>query len=136
MRVFDPVTETGVVHSFVSDAPHLVPQHTSLLQMARAWIEQEATEKLGFYSAQEDEAPAPVVKKATPKASQLSDQVASLANLLPGLIDQVKSVVDRQDRLEAGAGAQAAASPATVLAKPAHQRPFVPPKTPDFQCPS
>ena len=121
MRVFDPVTETGV-HSFVSDAPRLVPQHTSLLQMARAWIEQEATAKLVFYSAQEDEAPAPAVKKSTPKAkrvtvSQLSDQVASLANLLPGLIDQVKSVVGRQDRLGAGAGAQAAASPATVLAK-------------------
>ena len=41
MRVFDPVTETGTVHSFVLDAPHLVPQPAALYQKARAWIEQE-----------------------------------------------------------------------------------------------
>ena len=103
MRVFDPVTETGVVHSFVPDAPHLVPQHAPLIQQARSWIEEETAERLAFYSAVEEEAPPPP-KKAVPKAkrvtvNQLSEQVSALATMLPGLIDQVKSVVEHQNKL-------------------------------------
>ena len=60
------------------------------------------------YSGQEEEGPVPPAKKAPAKAkrltaNQLSEQVSSLATLLPGLIDQVKAVVERQDRMEAGA---------------------------------
>ena len=58
MRIFDPVTETGTVRSFVLDAPHLVPQPAALYQKARSWIEQETSERIGFYSALEEEAPA------------------------------------------------------------------------------
>ena len=102
MRLFDPVTETGTVHSFVQESPHLIPQYAALLQQARLWIEQETTERLGFYSAQEEEVPPVPAKKASPKpkrvtVGQLSEQVSSLATLLPGLIDQMKSVIERQD---------------------------------------
>ena len=132
MRVFDPVTETGVVHCFVPDAPHLAPQHASLIQQARSWIGEETAERLAFYSAVEEEAPPPP-KKAVPKAkrvtvNQLSEQVSALATMLPGLIDQVKSVVERQDKLEAG-GLPHAPQKATSPPKPAHQQPFAAPKS-------
>ena len=85
MRPFDPVTETGTAHAFVTDAPHFVPQHSALISQARTWIEQETVERLAFYSAQEDEPPAPFPKKAAAKAkrltvNQLAEQVSSLTS--------------------------------------------------------
>ena len=132
------MTETGTVHSFVQDSPHLVPQYSALLQQARLWIEQETTERLGFYSAQEEEVPPAPAKKASPKpkrvtVGQLSEQVSSLATLLPGLIDQMKSVIERQDRLEAGAVPQPHPSPPAP--KPPHQQSFVTPKGPGLPMP-
>ena len=138
MRLFDPVTETGTVHSFVQESLHLIPQYAALLQQARLWIEQETTERLGFYSAQEEEVPPVPAKKASPKpkrvtVGQLSEQVSSLATLLPGLIDQMKSVIERQDRVEAGAALQPQPSP--PVPKPPHQQSFVIPKGPGLPMP-
>ena len=88
------MTETGTVYSFVEEAPHLVPQPFALLLRAREWIEQETTDRLAYYSAQEEEPVPPIQKKAAAKAkrvtvNQLSEQVTSIATLLPGLLDQV-----------------------------------------------
>ena len=83
----------------------------------RAWLETEDPAGLGPVL------PKPAAKKAQPSKkrvtmAQLSEQAASLAGLLPGLIDEVKGVVERQNRLEQASAAQA--SPAAPL----HQQPF------------
>ncbi|CAE7369448.1 unnamed protein product, partial [Symbiodinium sp. CCMP2456] len=59
---------------------------------------------------------------------QLSEQVSTLAGLLPGLIDEVKNVVERQDKLEKGA-----AAPSVPPAL--HQQPFPAAGTPGASAP-
>ena len=128
MALFDPVTDQEVI-SFVEGSPQLVPHPEEVMAAARAWLESETAERLAFYTAPEDPEglgpvlPKPAAKKAQPSKkrvtmAQLSEQVASLAGLLPGLIDEVKGVVERQNRLEQASAAQA--SPAAPL----HQQPF------------
>ena len=90
---------------------------------ARRWIEGEAGDRLAFYTAGEgaeepDEIPPkgpPAKRGATAAAkkrvtvNQLAEQVTALAGLLPGQVDQVKSVVDLP-------GPSPAAAPAAEVA--------------------
>ena len=131
MEPFDPVTDITVT-SFMEGAPQLVPSGELLMLAARRWIEGEAGDRLAFYTAGEgveepDEIPPkgpPAKRGATAAAkkrvtvNQLAEQVTALAGLLPGLVDQVKSVVDRQNALELASlpGPSPAAAPAAEVA--------------------
>ena len=108
MEPFDPATDITVT-SFMEGAPQLVPSRF-------------------LHGAEEpDEIPPkgpPAKRGATAAAkkrvtvNQLAEQVTALAGLLPGLVDQVKSVVDRQNALELASlpGLSPAAAPAAEVA--------------------
>ena len=129
MEAFDPVTDITVT-SFMEGAPQLVPSGELLMLAARRWIEGEAGDRLAFYTAGEgaeepDEIPPkgpPAKRGAAAKkrvtVNQLAEQVTALAGLLPGLVDQVKSVVDQQNALELASlpGPSPAAAPAAEVA--------------------
>ena len=148
MTPYDPVTDLEVT-SFVEGSPQLVPQGDLLMAAARAWVE---ADKLAFYTAAEGEPDEVLPKTAPAKRAQpspkkrvtvlqLSEQVSALANLLPGLVDQVRGVVERQNAMEkaaqpAGPSLRPAAPeaspapvpspPAAAIPLPAHQMHFPP----------
>ena len=145
MVPYDPVTDIDVI-SFVPGSSQLVPQPEALQRSATEWVEGEASEKLGYYTAVEEvpadsaapNTPAPK-RQATAKkrvtVSQLSEQVAALTGVLPSLVEQMKGLVERQNQLEKAApGPQLEkAAPAALPAKapvPVHQQPF-----PASRCP-
>ncbi|CAE7365687.1 mok12, partial [Symbiodinium necroappetens] len=139
MVPYDPVTDLDVV-SFVPGSSQLVPEPEALQRAATDWVEGAASEKLGFYTAAEElpeDSAAPVVqapkRQAMPKkrvtVSQLSEQVTALTGVLPGLVEQMKSLVERQNQLEKAAPVPQLekAAPALLPAKapvPVHQQPF------------
>ena len=119
------------------------PDFPPLLAEVRGWLQDEAGERLAFYSAVEEEAlepPATAKAKAKAKAkreggakrastAQLQDQIELLTSLLPQLSNQVTSLASRQQLLEERLAAPPQAPQAT--AKP-HQERFLPgqPKAP------
>ncbi|CAE7214730.1 hypothetical protein AK812_SmicGene44184 [Symbiodinium microadriaticum] len=125
MTPYDPVTDL-VITSFVEGSPQLIPQVGDLVMAAaRAWVDAaEPHDKLAYYTAAEGDPDEVLPKSVPPKKTQaapkkritvhqLSEQVSALANLLPGLVDQVKGVVDPQNALEK------AAQPAVLPPPPA-----------------
>eukprot|EP00439_Symbiodinium_sp_Y106_P014983 s1215_g2.t1 len=75
MRRYDPVTDL-VFEAYVPEAAHIMPQPETLVASARAWVEEEAGDRLAFYSAQEEEAQAPPAispKRPAPRRESLWD---------------------------------------------------------------
>ena len=130
MTPYDPVTDIDVV-PFISGSSQLFPQPEALQRAAREWVDGATSEKLAFYTAAEEppeEATAPAAqapkRQPMPKkrvtVNQLSEQVSALAGVLPGLVEQMRNLVDRQNMLEK-------APPATAQTQapvPVHQQPF------------
>ena len=118
----DPVTDVGALETFMAEMPHLFPSSEGLLAVARDWIAEE-TAILPYHSAQEEPGPAtaPAAKKAAAKkrvtTAQLADQVTALASVLPELMEQMKQLSARQDRVE-----KEPLPPAASPALPVHQR--------------
>ena len=75
MRRYDPVTDL-VFEAYVPEAAHIMPQPETLVASARAWVEEEAGDRLAFYSAREEEAQAPPAispKRPAPRRESLWD---------------------------------------------------------------
>ena len=94
------VTEPEDLCPFHSDPDisHMVPHAPSLLEAARAWLELQATDCAGFFSAQEQAVPA---KAKQPKAKRVAAaqpavQVTALTDLLPKLTQQVQGLPETQ----------------------------------------
>ena len=101
MRLYDPVTDL-VFESFLPDAAHIMPQPEMLIAAAKAWVEEEASDRLAFYSAQEELTVPHVASPKRPAAkkkvtmTQLSEQVAAIAAVIPSLADQIRLVAEKQ----------------------------------------
>ena len=117
MMPYDPVTDIDVV-PFISGSSQLFPQPEALQKAAREWVDGATSEKLAFYTAAEEppeEATAPAAqapkRQPMPKkrvtVNQLSEQVSALTGVLPGLVEQMRNLVDRQNMLEKAPPAQA-----------------------------
>ncbi|CAE7242937.1 unnamed protein product [Symbiodinium sp. CCMP2592] len=121
MSLFDPVTESGLVVGFEPSAAHVLPSAEDLMRAALTWVGSDQVSALAYVTAQEEEEGVPEVmpkRAAKPKrvtTAQLADQVQQLASVLPGLVDQVRVLTERQAAL--------APSPA-LPAGPAHQQDF------------
>ena len=142
LRRAGPVTD-GVESQGFAPEGGVFPDFPPLLAEVRGWLQDEAGERLAFYSAVEEEAlepPATAKAKAKAKAkreggakrastAQLQDQIELLTSLLPQLSNQVTSLASRQQLLEERLAAPPQAPQAT--AKP-HQERFLPgqPKAP------
>ncbi|OLP96296.1 Protein-S-isoprenylcysteine O-methyltransferase [Symbiodinium microadriaticum] len=117
MRLYDPVTDL-VFESFLPEAAHIMPQPEMLIAAAKAWVEEEASDRLAFYSAQEEHAVPPVASPKRPAAkkkvtmTQLSEQVAAIAAVIPSLAGQIRLVAEKQATSSAAPVAAAPQPPA------------------------
>ena len=80
---FDPVTESGMVVGFEPSAPHVLPAPEELI---RALLTRRPI------GVQAKRAAKP--KRVT--TAKLAEQVNQLASVLPGLVEQVRLVSERQ----------------------------------------
>ena len=122
MSEFDPEQALREIQPFWPDAPELMPSSAFLMQAAIEWCQSEEESRVHFYSAAEEAQPLieTVPKKPTPKRSSahpgapakdpakakrvttavLADQVASLAQSIPALVEQVQKISEQQQMFE------------------------------------
>ncbi|OLP93478.1 hypothetical protein AK812_SmicGene24595 [Symbiodinium microadriaticum] len=102
MSAFDPVTESGLVVGFEPEASHVLPASEELMRQALLWVGSDLAPGLAYVTAQEEpeaDLGAQAKRAARPKrvtTAQLAEQVNQLASLLPGLVDQVRVLSERQ----------------------------------------
>lgn len=123
LRLYDPVTEEEGIHSFCQGSPEIYPAPQQLLEAASRWIQTAAGDRVGFYTALEEElmrasptASAPAPKRGAKKitTAALAEQVTAIAEALPAVLDQLRSLQANQEKLEGivtSAGAQAKIPP-------------------------
>ena len=132
LREFDPVTEGPGIQCFLEGSPHLVPFSSALLSQAYDWMMKDgAPPRAQFYSADESREKAsalfakakkrvePPIKQKKMTNAVLADQIAQLAQSIPAMASQLKTLQENQVRLE---GTMAAGHEA--LRTPAHRQPF------------
>lgn len=110
VRLFDPVTEGPEIHCFYPGSPEIYPSPQLLLEAVTSWIQTASEDRVGFYTAMEEEQ----VAKASPKASVpaakkgprkvtnavLAEQVSALADTLPVVLEQLGALQSSQEKLE------------------------------------
>lgn len=109
IRLFDPVTEGEGTLCFYESSVETYPSPQPMLETALNWIQTSAEDRVGFYTAVEEEG----VMKASPKASpapkkaskkvttaSLAEQVSAIAGTLPAVLEQLTSLQDKQMQLE------------------------------------
>ena len=130
MSVFDPVTESGTVTCFEPESPHLLPSPEDLMRLAAQWVGADGSSGLPYLSAQEEVDPLPSAgPKAAPKGkrittAQLAEQVNQLAAVLPGIMDQIKVLAERQAAAPNQSTPQPLPVPTAPVPAPAHQQNF------------
>ena len=100
--------EEDEIVPFAENFPTALPSYTEVLEAATAWIGQSGTQRVNFYSAQEDpeepavEKAAAVVKPSPSKKAPTVKRVtnAQVLDQLSTLVAQMKSLSARQDALE------------------------------------
>ncbi|CAE7829752.1 unnamed protein product [Symbiodinium sp. CCMP2592] len=121
MGPFDPVTEPGLVVGFEPAAPHVMPAPEDLMKAAVDWVSGDQAPGLAYVTAQEgsegheDAQPKRAARAKRVTTAQLAEQVNQLASVLPGLVEQVRLVSERQ---------AAQASAPQPPAAPPHQQNF------------
>lgn len=107
LREYDPsAPEENPIMPFVPDTPNALPVFAEIVDLASAWIAQQGSDRVNFYSAQED--PVEPVGKAVPEAKGSSKKSpapkrvtnAQVLDQLSVLVAQVQSLSARQDALE------------------------------------
>lgn len=128
---FDPAKDTENVRSFFPGSPQILPQSTLLMERSFQWLLGETTERLQYYSADEDfqileatakASGAPPVK-ATPKkkvtTAALAEQLSILSQSLPQITEQLQVLQAKQSSFETALQVSHQA-----LATPPHRSPF------------
>ena len=107
LRDYDPNTEVhDGIASFSADHPFAVPSVSQLVPIAQEWAASQGSERANFYSAQEEQEPAPVMKSAAkgvgkPKGStpkRVSN--AQMMEQMEVMLAQMKALALRTDVLE------------------------------------
>ena len=131
IRLFDPVTEGEGIHCFCPDSLEIYPAPQQLLDAAMQWIQTATEDRVGFYTALEEEpkaspkASAPAPKRGGKKVTTavLAEQVSAIADTLPAVLEQLHNLQANQQKLE-GMVVQTGASSKS----PPYRQPFpVPP---------
>ena len=129
MSVFDPVTESGTVTCFEPESPHLLPSPEDLMRLAAQWVGADGSSGLPCLSAEEVDPLPSAGPKAAPKGkrittAQLAEQVNQLAAVLPGIMDQIKVLAERQAAAPNQSTPQPLPVPTAPVPAPAHQQNF------------
>ena len=128
IREYDPLLDLHEIHSFLEEAPNVVPSSNPLLQMALDWMSEEVSGRVQYYSAEEN-VPAPVAvplppKKAEPKKkitnAALAEQLSELSQALPSIMQELQGLKEKQAIFE---GSIAAQTPRPT-GLPPHKMPF------------
>ena len=140
LRLHDPVTEQEGSQFFFQDGPEIFPSGPALSSEVETWIQGAAEDRVGFYSAVEEELPprpaarpkgqaAPKKGQKKPSVANLAEQLASLSSTLAPMMSQLQALQEGQRRLE---GTVEAAH--TQQRTPAYRQSFVAPspKTPSL----
>ena len=140
LRLHDPVTEQEGIQFFFQDSPEIFPSGPALSSEVETWIQGAAEDRVGFYSAVEEELPprpaarpkgqaAPKKGQKKPSVANLAEQLASLSSTLAPMMSQLQALQEGQRRLE---GTVEAAH--TQQRTPAYRQSFVAPspKTPNL----
>ena len=103
LRGFDPVTEGDGIATFAQDNIDIFPESNSLLMAAYHWAE-EGGDRVKFYSAAEEGGqpmPAsPAHAEPKGKAKALAEQIAAISEALPGITEQLRTMAQRQDKMD------------------------------------
>lgn len=139
LRPHDPVTEQEGIQFFFQDGPEIFPSGSALSLEVEAWIHGAAEDRVGFYSAVEDEVPpqpaarpkaqaAPKRTQKRPSVANLAEQLSTLSSTLAPMMSQLQALQEGQRRLEGTVEASH-----TQQRVPAYRQSFVAPspKTPN-----
>ena len=128
IREYDPSKDFHEIHSFLEDAPQVVPSSNPLLQSALDWMGEEVSGRVQYYSAEEN-APAGTAVPLPPKKSEakkritnaaLAEQLSQLSDALPGIMQELQGLKEKQAIFEGAVASQA--TPAVGV--PPHKMPF------------
>ena len=128
IREYDPSKDLHEIHSFLEDAPQVVPSSNPLLQSALDWMGEEVSGRVQYYSAEEN-APAGAAVPLPPKKSEakkritnaaLAEQLSQLSDALPGIMQELQGLKEKQAIFEGAVTSQA--TPAVGV--PPHKMPF------------
>ena len=98
IREYDPSKDLHEIHSFLEDAPQVLPSSNPLLQSALDWMGEEVSGRVQYYSAEEN-APAGAAVPLPPKKSEakkritnaaLAEQLSQLSDALPGIMQELE----------------------------------------------
>ena len=131
LKEYDPATDTQITRSFFPGSPHLLPMSSTLLEKTYQWIIGEASDRLQFYSADEEvqfvaattkapgAPPAKAAAKKKPTNAVLAEQIAALSETLPIITQQLQEMQEKQASFETAMRASH-----QVLATPPHRSAF------------
>ena len=128
IREYDPSKDLHEIHSFLEDAPQVVPSSNPLLQSALDWMGEEVSGRVQYYSAEEN-APAGAAVPLPPKKSEakkritnaaLAEQLSQLSDALPGIMQELQGLKEKQAIFEGAVASQAT----PTVGVPPHKMPF------------
>ena len=118
MRDYDPSDGLDAITSFSSENPFAIPIASQLVPYAQEWVSSHGSDRVNFYSAQEEQDPAPPKKAAAKHAAKSKGLPKRVTNAqvfeqMEVMIAQVKALSARTEMLEQAKvdGAKAAPVP-------------------------
>ena len=102
--------EEDIILGFSEDLGHL-PDPARLLTFTKEWVSMNAAEQIAFYSAEDAPAPsgppepkqkakAKATEKAKRPAALAAEHIASLAKMMPMVVDQLGAIQEEQRRMQ------------------------------------